>query len=178
MDVNDTGYQMAKLLLEYGASANATPSDSENAQVLLHAAVRRKRDPIVELLLEHGADPNVVSKIGQTALHIACSHWSVLDFCSTQENLVEILLRAGADPTQQDLKGLRPVRFAQTARLQQKLLRAERWWCRRSFRLSLQCISAGLERRSMKDDSLGVASQASSSCMGLKEITCLIESFL
>jgi len=65
---------------------------------------------VVELLLEHGADPNARDEDGWTPLHRAAFH------CN--DVAARILIDHGADPTIKDYKG----------RTHSDIFR-ERWWC-------------------------------------------------
>jgi ankyrin repeat protein len=56
---------IAELLLAHRADLNAS---DQNGNTPLIAAVRRLAKPVVELLLKHGANPNVVSEHAQTAV--------------------------------------------------------------------------------------------------------------
>lgn len=52
----------------------------------LHWAVEKRHDKIVEMLLQHGADPNAVSKFGKSPISIASE--------AGQVDLVRILMLA------------------------------------------------------------------------------------
>jgi ankyrin repeat protein len=77
------------------------------AGTLLHRAVRHKRDPLINLLLDLGADPNAPDFDGQTALH-AC--------VATLENdgpaVAAVLLKHQADPRVRDRAGATPLDLA------------------------------------------------------------------
>ncbi len=71
---------------------------------LLFAAARRGRFERVEELLDRGVDPDAsAERYGDTPLTVACS--------SMNRPLVELLLRRGADPNQQDALGRGPLVF-------------------------------------------------------------------
>jgi uncharacterized protein len=58
----------AKLLLEKGAEINVVPGGFDYAGTGLHYAALNGHRPMVEFLLDHGADRNVKdTKIGSTA---------------------------------------------------------------------------------------------------------------
>lgn len=78
----------ARLLLE--SSKVSDQVDEENGNSLLHVAAKLGNVEMMQLLLDHGADPNAVSKKGYTPLHVAA--WSGHVDC------VELLLAQGCDP--------------------------------------------------------------------------------
>ncbi|KAK6996897.1 Arp ankyrin repeat protein, partial [Favolaschia claudopus] len=61
-----------------------------NPQWGLYYATRENQPRIVKMLLDAGADPNIVSGLYGTALHVAV--------CNGSEPIVKMLLDAGADP--------------------------------------------------------------------------------
>lgn len=81
--------QTARFLVEEGADVN---SRSRNAMgvTALHSAVASRTRPIVELLIESGADVNALQQGGFTPLHGVA-------FAGDLE-ITELLVRAGADP--------------------------------------------------------------------------------
>lgn len=98
--------EAARLLLAAGAdlrqrSANATGNTA------LHAAVAGKRQPLVELLVEAGADPNATDAGGWTPLALAAHEGEVAT--------VRYLLAHGADPTIANAAGDTPLAIAERA---------------------------------------------------------------
>ena len=61
---------------------------------------------VVEVLLRHGADPNLSDRLGNTALHLAA--------CTNHIGVVTLLLRAGTDVSQIDNNGRTPMQLAQS----------------------------------------------------------------
>ncbi|KAI9888001.1 MAG: hypothetical protein M1823_000122 [Watsoniomyces obsoletus] len=59
--------EVAASLLQHGATIEA----DEYGQTALHQAARRGNEPLVDLLLQHGANIEKVDKNGRTALHLA-----------------------------------------------------------------------------------------------------------
>jgi ankyrin repeat protein len=116
--------ELTRLLLEYGADPNDeetpyhVPEGYDNAvmkallesgtlnQESLTTMLLRKTDwhdaNGVKLVLEHGADPNAMTRWGDNALHHALRR-------DNQIRIVELLLERGADPT---LKNIRDGRSA------------------------------------------------------------------
>lgn len=86
-----------ELLLKKGANPNASSPD-KSMEPPLHIAARAGRDKSVEMLLEHGADIDMVHASGRTALHAA----TVNDRSST----IQMLLKNKARVDQQDDKGM------------------------------------------------------------------------
>jgi len=79
-------YDVALLLIEYGAHVNARDECYSNA---LLTACADGHHHIVRMLLEHGADPNDGKKLDQSVLQYACMFGNI--------NTVETLLIYGAD---------------------------------------------------------------------------------
>ncbi len=91
-------YEMAKLLITYGANVNARASkelQGENRTVLMAAAFKGCQD-IVKALLQRGANVNAVVTINQTNR----AGLTALQLASYEghESVVNELLRHGADP--------------------------------------------------------------------------------
>jgi len=132
----DTGFEMAKALLENGATPNAARDDDPILEAPLHLAARRGSCAAVELLLAHGANPSAVDATGCSALHVICRHASLhSDICS--KKLLSLMLQHGANPCQQDMFGHAPERYLFTGSelLLQMLEGAKQHWHRRSLRL-------------------------------------------
>jgi ankyrin repeat protein len=87
-----------RILLRYGADISYRDKDG---RTLLHNAVSRSREDIVDLLLKHGADINAKDKYGYTSLHWAVS--------SKNKEMVELLVARGADVNARNLQGNTPL---------------------------------------------------------------------
>ena len=90
------------LLILHGAEldAKATP----NHMTALHFAVSKGHTPIVDLLLKQSADPNVMTDIGETPLHLAMR----LDL----KDIMYCLLEQGADITLKNKQNKTPIDMA------------------------------------------------------------------
>ncbi|CAB0030105.1 unnamed protein product [Trichogramma brassicae] len=76
----------------------------ESGYTHFHAACEFNCPEIVRGFLEHGQDPNCVwPKTGDSALHI------VLRYAEWDSDIIEILLRGGADPNVANKEGLTPL---------------------------------------------------------------------
>ena len=87
-----------RLLLEYGADANSFTDEGETALHLVTKWARQEESlHCAEILLAHGADPNLRSKsTGSTALHYcSCSIYNN----NTIRRVVRLLVKHGADVT-------------------------------------------------------------------------------
>lgn len=69
---------------------------SADGQLLYYAALFNKPD-LAQLLLDNGADPNVVDDLGFTALHYAAA--------LSRHAVAEVLLTGGADPNARSANG-------------------------------------------------------------------------
>lgn len=94
--------EIAKLLLDAGADVNRLSGD--RAWSPLMDAVQKGDGAMASLLLERGADPNIRSKDGQTAL-IVCVGRGDTSLCET-------LVRYGADPSVPDGLGMSAAGYA------------------------------------------------------------------
>jgi ankyrin repeat protein len=79
------------------------PNISAGGMRPLHIAARNGYLEIVELLLEHGANPNVQDNDGRTPLHYAVENCHV--------GVARVLLDHGADPTIRDNNGMTPLDY-------------------------------------------------------------------
>ncbi|CAB0040870.1 unnamed protein product [Trichogramma brassicae] len=76
----------------------------ESGYTHFHAACRFNCPEIVRGFLEHGQDPNCIwPETGDSALHI------VLKYAGSYSDIMEILLRGGADPNLANKEGLTPL---------------------------------------------------------------------
>lgn len=91
-----------RMLLTYGAAPNQLVLDSSRAPI--HLATQRGYFPIVKLLLEHDANPNLPNEHGETPLHLAAG----LGFV----NITEELLSYGANPNARTIYGSTPLHSA------------------------------------------------------------------
>jgi len=91
-----------KLLLDSGAQVNLIAED-RGSNALFDSALERKKE-IVKALIEAGADMNIQSKDGQTALVVVVG--------AGDEDIVELLARAGADPDIKDALGVSARKYA------------------------------------------------------------------
>ncbi len=88
---------------QLGKSANANVrSPDGNRITALHVAVQLGKRDVVELLLEHGADPNAKSKHGRTPLHQA----------TNDVELASLLIERGARVDMVDDEGRSPLHSA------------------------------------------------------------------
>lgn len=85
----------AKLLLEAGATVNLAARDSEVTP--LHVAAARGLEGHVALYLEHGADVNLRTSQGETALNAACAGAEGPSSSRRHQAAARRLLEAGAD---------------------------------------------------------------------------------
>ena len=101
--------EAAKLLLEHGAKPNATARHGQHGVTPLMLAANGKDAALVQLLLDHKADPNLRDVAGNTALLNAVRGQAV--------DVVRALLAAGANPdvtTENDYPGYPALMLAVT----------------------------------------------------------------
>jgi len=91
-----------KLLLYTGAQVNQIAED-RGSNALFDSALIRNKD-VVKALIEAGADVNVQSKDGQTALIVVVG--------AGDEDIVELLVKAGADSDIKDALGVSARKYA------------------------------------------------------------------
>jgi len=91
-----------RFLIKSGAELNLQ-SDDRGTTALLDSVIGNNFD-LVNDLLEAGADVNIKSKDGQTALIVAAG--------ASEEKMVDALLKAGADPDISDSLGVSARKYA------------------------------------------------------------------
>lgn len=93
---------MTQMLLNH--DAQATELTTQGKMTPLHLAAIMKRHPVAQLLLEHGADLNVQSAVGQTPLHLAALR--------DDREMAQLLLEQGAQLDIVDKEGHTPADLA------------------------------------------------------------------
>jgi ankyrin repeat protein len=100
IDANDVA--MVKKLIRGGADVNAA-YDEYNMNAL-HVATAMGGTAVLEALLEHGADPNAASTVGETPLMNTCF--------GDKAASAELLLAHGADPNARNIGGESALMYA------------------------------------------------------------------
>ena len=111
-DVNASGFEgmnalleagnntaMVKLLIKSGADVEARYCTMD--YTILHEAVRHGYDEVVDILVEHGSNPNIKADEGWSPLHVA-----------ENEKVADILIRSGADVNARSDYGQTPLHHA------------------------------------------------------------------
>jgi ankyrin repeat protein len=101
---DDAAAEMVRFLLSSGAKADA--HDVGQSWTALHFAARDQKEAIVRALLEAGTAVDPVDSFGNTPL------WRAI-MGGGSPVMVEMLLRAGADPQRQNASGVTPVDVAE-----------------------------------------------------------------
>jgi ankyrin repeat protein len=117
--------EVADYLIRAGAPINAA-SKNEMKAMPLHSAVAGDHFQIVSLLLENGADPNVIQNHKLTPLHLAAYNGNV--------PMIQLLLFNGADLSVTDDEGRKPLDIAVD----------------RGFTSAVQLLKAGVTKRFRK----------------------------
>lgn len=110
-------FDVAEYLIKAGAPVNAAARNERKAAPI-HSAAAAGHEKIVELLLKHGADPNISEQGGHTPLHIAAQNGD--------QQTIRALLYGGADMALRNDDGHTPLDLAleadhpQAARLLQE----------------------------------------------------------
>ncbi|KAL7299617.1 hypothetical protein TKK_0007380 [Trichogramma kaykai] len=129
---------VVKKFLEHGQDPDCLPREPNQQDPPIHLALNHRRKAVCELLLSHGANPNLTSKDGLTPLHRICRYHSNADFLELFFNsskrplqvnardkfgntplhaavhrkclkMIEVLLRRGADPSLANKRGVTPL---------------------------------------------------------------------
>ncbi|KAI5789391.1 ankyrin repeat-containing domain protein [Pyronema domesticum] len=103
--------EIFRLLLENGANANETEKDKYTQQARetqLHRAVKWGHKPMVEVLLEFGADVDALDKYRMSPLRYACNRWRDRHF----EEIIALLLENGADTEGGDWRNMQVLDYA------------------------------------------------------------------
>lgn len=88
-----------RLLLDHKADLNA---QNNSGQSPLTAAIRCRHSKIVQTLVEHGADVNIINPVdGSTPLHLAS--------CSESLEMIKFLMKMGADIDAMNFEGRTPL---------------------------------------------------------------------
>ena len=106
--------------LELGVSVNSAITTQRRERVYpLHAIfyecpykahTRKPRMELLQVLLDFGADVNVVDQRGETAIHKLCS-WSLCTKSGEGPETLNLLLQHGAHPDVKDIKGNTPLHY-------------------------------------------------------------------
>lgn len=96
-------FEIIELLLQKGANANKQSLNHwyNPANAPLHDAVGAQRIDIIQLLLDHRADINIIDDEGKTPLHHAALYGNI--------NIIKLLLNKGANPNIINDEGLTPL---------------------------------------------------------------------
>jgi ankyrin repeat protein len=91
-------------LVEHGAGIN---TKNKKGNTALAVAAKHDRSEVAEALLKEGAEVKVRDKKGRTPLHRAVEGSWLIDGTGVgaKEDIVKMLMRAGANPYAKDLEG-------------------------------------------------------------------------
>jgi ankyrin repeat protein len=104
-DSEEHGVGIARLLLERGVDVHV---QSKNLNTALHTAAFNGRLDIVQVLIDHGANPNVGSQQGSTPLHLV----SAGKYNSQGHGIAQLLVEHGMDVNAQNKNKFTPLHFA------------------------------------------------------------------
>jgi len=99
--------EMITFLIKKGANPNAL---DKSGVAPMHRAVRQRCSSAVDSLLRNGADVRLKNKSGSTPLHLAAQNTGrggtgSPESKTLQKEIIELLLKAGADPEDRDARG-------------------------------------------------------------------------
>lgn len=142
----DTGYQIAKKLLEHNSSPNYVDGDDVSRGCPLHDATRRGCIGLASMLLQFGAEPNFQGPDLSTALHIGCKQVTLYKdvMHDTYVSSLKRLLASQADPNIIDNKGHFPGCYLEDFRSIELMRRAQLHWHKKTMALvchSFNCSS-------------------------------------
>jgi ankyrin repeat protein len=103
--------EISTFMLERGADPGLvlTRHNNVEGQTLLHLVASWLNAEAVSVLLEYGADPNILDKHRRSPLHVACMSLQGWSFLSQKcDDICEALVDAGADPEREDAYGYTP----------------------------------------------------------------------
>jgi uncharacterized protein len=89
-------FEVIKFLIELGVDPKSSVSSGENA---LHGAAYRGWNSVVQLLADHGANVNAISKSGTTPWRAASGQGDRLGGVLFNTETAALLVKLGADPT-------------------------------------------------------------------------------
>ncbi|XP_063401146.1 uncharacterized protein LOC134685371 isoform X2 [Mytilus trossulus] len=98
---NPVWVEFIDLLLQKGCDPNKINGDTSNLIYVVLTGLRC----LVESLLKHGSDVNFCDSRNKTALHFACE----LDWSNCRDDIVQLLIKNGANLNIQTTSGKRPV---------------------------------------------------------------------
>lgn len=120
-DSDDQRRRLLSLLAE-GADVNEC---DKNGVTPLHHAVRFRNPGLVELLLDSGADVNrACSRSGSTPVHRAVNATGAPGTAGKnkeQEQIIQLLLKAGADPMVRNKRGMSALDYVSNLRIRELL---------------------------------------------------------
>ena len=108
----DRDINPVRLLLEQGADPNAM--DANGALPLILAS--RFSFPLVEMLVEHGADVNAESKLGHTSLSACIVAATTAGNEADCTKILHFLIVKGADLEHMDTMGVSPLLWAESVK--------------------------------------------------------------
>ncbi len=94
-----------KVLLNNGAHIDIPDNDGWTP---LHMAVMNQNQEMVKLLLENNSAVNAQNKYGNNVI------WIAVYYAKGQEDIISLLIDAGADPYQENNYGVSAIKLAQT----------------------------------------------------------------
>ena len=100
--ISSNNYAVAKLLAENGASLNTVSNHQFSTKTALGTAIREKYEPMVRLLLQHGADMKLSDVHCGGLLHVAVR-------AGCRKSMIKLLLDNGADLEALDSRGYTPL---------------------------------------------------------------------
>ena len=116
---SEGGTQVARRLLGHPTRPVDVNAMDRFQNTALHLAASKGNIPMVALLLDQGAEPDILGPGGFTPLMAAVE--ATMKNPATKVGVLEELIRKGADPTKQDVRGLTAADLANDAQIQKML---------------------------------------------------------